>query len=221
MQARTAPQQGLASLKLISVTQEFLMTRHMTLATLLAMLPAAAMAQTLTPPAPAVAQAAIGPEIGAAAPAVTVLNTEGAPIGMTELAGPAGTIIAFNRSAAWCPFCKKQMAELESIKDGLAAAGWTLTALTYDTPDVLAGFAAKSNVTYPLLSDPGSATIKAFGLLNAEMAEGSRAYGVPHPAIVFITADGIVADVLREEGYKTRPAAEVVLARAEALVSAQ
>ncbi len=195
------------------------MTRHMTLATLLAMLPAAAMAQTLTPPAPAVAQAAIGPEIGAPAPALTVLNTDGVPIGLNELAGPAGTIIAFNRSAAWCPFCQKQMADLESIKDGLAAAGWTLTALTYDTPEVLATFAAKANVTYPLLSDPGSATIKAFGLLNTEMAEGSRAYGVPHPAIIFISADGRVAGMLREDGYKTRPATEVVLARAEALAS--
>ena len=72
-------------------------------------------------------------------------------------------------------------------------------------------------MTYPLLSDPGSDTIKAFNLLNADMKPSARTYGVPHPAVVFVGADGTVKAMLREEGYKDRPANEAVIEAAEAL----
>jgi len=114
----------------------------------------------------------------------------------------------FSRSLDWCPFCKAQALELETVKADLAAEGWTLNLITYDSPETLAGFAEEKALTYTFLSDTGSATIDAFGLRNTEMPAGSRFDGVPHPAIVYIKADGEVAGVQKEEGYKTRPPTE-------------
>jgi peroxiredoxin len=41
-----------------------------------------------------------------------------------------------------------------------------LAAISYDSPDILAGFSRQRGVTFPLLSDAGSATIKRYGILN-------------------------------------------------------
>ena len=65
--------------------------------------------------------------------------------------------------------------------------------------------------------DTGSAAIDAFDLRNHEMQAGSRYDGIPHPAIIFIGADGEVKAVMREEGYKDRPAVDTVVAMAAAL----
>lgn len=154
--------------------------------------------------------ASIGPLIGARAPNVTALDTAGAPVSLETLAGTSGTIVSFVRSADWCPFCKKQLIALSAESDTYAASGWNLVGVSYDTPEKLARFAGKANISFPLLSDTDSATIKAFGLLNEEVATNSRSYGIPHPALVFIGQDGSVKAVLREEGFRNRPSVELI-----------
>jgi len=64
---------------------------------------------------------------------------------------------------------------------------------------------------YPLLSDKGSETIKAFGIFNTEHKEGSFAYGVPYPAVYVVNKDGAIKGVLREDGYKKRPEVSDIL----------
>jgi hypothetical protein len=41
-----------------------------------------------------------------------------------------------------------------------------LAAISYDPPEILAAFSRQRGITFPLLSDAGSSTIKAFGILN-------------------------------------------------------
>jgi len=113
--------------------------------------------------------------------------------------------------ATWCPYCKAQLLELNPATGPLAAAGWQLAALSYDSPAVLEAFATEHALDFALLSDQGSEAIRAFSLLNEDMQPASRAYGIPHPSVVFIRNDGTVAAVLREEDYKTRPSVEAIM----------
>lgn len=161
--------------------------------------------------------ATLGPAIGQPAPALDVMTAAGDPATLDSLSGEAGTAIAFVRSLDWCPYCKKQAMELEGARAPLEEAGWSLVALSYDDPETLAGFAADKGLTYTLVSDEGSEAIRAYGLLNEEMTKGSKYWGIPHPAIVFIRADGTVAEVLHEDGYKDRPEVELVTETAERL----
>lgn len=50
-----------------------------------------------------------------------------------------------------------------------------LAVISYDPPATLAAFSRQRGITYPLLSDQGSATIKRFGILNPlpELAQGA------------------------------------------------
>lgn len=154
--------------------------------------------------------ASIGPVIGAPAPKIMAIDTKGGPVALETLAGTSGTIVSFVRSADWCPFCKKQLIALNAQSETFAASGWNLVGVSYDTTEKLARFVGKSKIMFPLLSDTDSATIKAFGLLNEEVSVESRSYGIPHPALVFIGADGTVKAVLREEGFRNRPSAELI-----------
>lgn len=53
--------------------------------------------------------------------------------------------------------------------------------------------------------------INAFGLFNDRFPEGSFYYGVPHPVIVVLDADGRVNHRFSERHYSTRPQVDDVL----------
>lgn len=165
----------------------------------------AAMAQD---DAATVTEAQIGPVVGATAPAFTATTSAGATADFAAISGTNGAVLVFSRSLDWCPYCKKQAIELETIAAEMDAAGWPITLVTYDPASTLDAFASDKNLSYTLLSDSRSTMIDAFGLRNMEMKAGSRFDGIPHPAIVFISNDGTVRAVQREEGYKNRPPTE-------------
>lgn len=164
-------------------------------------------------------EAMIGPKVGATAPSLDATVAVTAD-GVTPAEGERGRILVFVRSVDWCPFCKTQLVELEDIAASLAEAGWALEAVSYDSPEILTAFANDNGLSFTLRADEGSALITDYGLLNTDVREGSRSYGIPHPAVVFVSNEGTVAAVLREEGYRTRPSTESISETAEMLNAA-
>jgi len=63
-----------------------------------------------------------------------------------------------------------------------------------------------------MLSDPDSAIIRAFGLLNETIEPGTRDFGVPYPAIFFVDRTGTVIRRYMEERYYHRRALATILA---------
>jgi peroxiredoxin len=55
---------------------------------------------------------------------------------------------------------------LQSQLPELRAKGLGLAAISYDPVDILSAFSRQRGITFPLLSDAGSATIKRYGILN-------------------------------------------------------
>ena len=62
--------------------------------------------------------------------------------------------------------------ELQSRLEDLRARGLGVVAVSYDSQEVLADFARRRGITFPLLSDDDSSVITAFGILNTVAAEG-------------------------------------------------
>jgi peroxiredoxin len=81
---------------------------------------------------------------------------------------------------------------------------------------VLAKFSDKHNISFPLLSDPGSKTIDAYGLLNKE-AVGARAEGIPYPGTMLIDKDGVVRAKLFLEGFKVRASTDDLIKAAQSI----
>jgi AhpC/TSA family len=58
----------------------------------------------------------------------------------------------------------------------LQAKGLGLAAISYDSVETLAAFSRQRGITFPLLSDAGSETIKRYGILNTVVDEALGAH---------------------------------------------
>jgi peroxiredoxin len=61
--------------------------------------------------------------------------------------------------------------ELQSRTRELSDKGLGLATISYDPPDILAAFSRQRGITFPMLSDVGSETIKRYGILNTVAME--------------------------------------------------
>ena len=91
--------------------------------------------------------------------------------------------------------------------------GVRVAAISYDSREILAAFADHHSIGFPLLSDAGSETIRAFGIFNFNMAPGLRAYGVPHPVDFLVTPDGTVVRKYFVPNYQHRVSGAAVALR--------
>lgn len=130
--------------------------------------------------------------------------------------------------------------ELQGRLEDLRKAGLGLTAISYDSPEILAAFSQRRGITFPLLSDAGSATIKAYGILNSVADEAlgpnreeptvladvkkyvsvtaSRntaviTNGTPFPGTFVVDRAGLVTSRHFEEFYRERSTAANIMLR--------
>lgn len=84
-------------------------------------------------------------------------------------------------------------------------------AISYDSPETLKQFTASRGITFPLISDPGSAIIKRYGLLNDTVDPKSSSYGIPHPGTFIVNRQGVVQSRFFEDAYQERYTAATIL----------
>ena len=79
---------------------------------------------------------------------------------------------------------------------------------------MLASFSQRRGITFPLLSDAGSATIKAYGLLNTTvLPTNTMQYGIPYPGTFFVDRNRIVTSRVMEEAYQERDTVSSMMVR--------
>jgi peroxiredoxin len=93
-------------------------------------------------------------------------------------------------------------------------AATVIFGLSYDPVAVLADFAARHGIAFPLLADVGSRTIRRLGLLNRHLVESAALYGkdvkphdhgLPYPGTFGLDRDGRVVSKHFEPSYRVRP----------------
>jgi hypothetical protein len=77
-----------------------------------------------------------------------------------------------------------------------------LAAISYDSEEILKFFADRHKVDYPLLGDPDSKIIKAYGVLNGEATGMQKGYA--RPGYFFIDGSGIIREKFFEARYRER-----------------
>ncbi len=127
--------------------------------------------------------------------------------------------------------------ELQGRVEAIRKQGLGLVAISYDPPEILAAFTRQRGITFPLLSDVGSETIKRFGILNtvAEEAVGPNAtdpaiaadvkkyvsvvganprmVGIAFPGTFILDRDGRVTSRFFEDVYIERSTASSIMTR--------
>ena len=127
--------------------------------------------------------------------------------------------------------------ELQAQLDVLRKQGLGVAAISYDSPEILADFAKRHRITYPLLSDAGSATIRRYGILNTVVEEAlgpngkdpavranlqvfatvneptERLRGIPFPGTFMVDRQGRVTSRFFEDYYRERVTTSNLLLR--------
>jgi hypothetical protein len=103
--------------------------------------------------------------------------------------------------------------ELQGRLADIRKAGRGLAAISYDPVPVLADFSRRRGITFPLLSDAGSETIKRYGILNTTIDPKNQLYGYPFPGTFIVDRQGIVTSRFFEEAYQERDTVSSILVR--------
>jgi len=127
--------------------------------------------------------------------------------------------------------------ELQGRVEELSKSGIGLAAISYDSAAVLADFSRRNGITFPLLADVGSATIKRYGILNTVVDEAlgpngqdpavladlqryvtgaqaaERLRGIPFPGTFMLDRQGRVTSRSFEEYYWERSTVSNIMLR--------
>jgi peroxiredoxin len=127
--------------------------------------------------------------------------------------------------------------ELQGRADEIRRRGLGLAAISYDPPEILAAFSKQREITFPLLSDAGSATITRYGILNTLAAEAvgpnakdpaiaddlkkyvsgvganARMVGMAFPGTFMLDREGRVTSRFFEEYYVERSTSSSIVMR--------
>jgi peroxiredoxin len=74
----------------------------------------------------------------------------------------------------------------------------------------------RGEITFPLLSDPGSRIIDRYALRDEAYA-GKKEDGIPHPAVFVLDAKGIIRWMKVETDFRERPSNAEIAAAIDAI----
>lgn len=156
----------------------------------------------------------LGPQVGTKVPEFSLPDQTGQIRTLASVMGSKGAMLVFYRSADWCPYCKTQLVELQGRLEDLQRAGLGVAAISYDPVPVLGDFAKRRGITFPLLSDAGSALIKTYGILNTTVPPTNQnQYGIPFPGTFVVDRRAQVTSRFFETAYQERDTTSSILVR--------
>jgi peroxiredoxin len=165
-------------------------------------------ATTWTPP---------GPAVGSAFPdALALQDQTGKAQTLKALLGQNGAAVFFVRSADWCPFCIKQLIEVNGLLPEFKKHGLNVVTVSLDTVEKLAAFQSKYSAGFTMLADADGAVVEKLGIRDGSYAETSRAYRVARPMVFIVDSKLKITHKYAEESYRNRPDTAKILAELSA-----
>jgi len=131
-----------------------------------------------------------------------------------------GPVVLFFYRGSWCPYCNKQMAELEDSISLIRAKGSTVIAVTPETNESMKKIINKSKADFSIIHDEGykimdaynvsfnvdSATLNRYKSMNLLLsdANGTNDVKLPVPATYIIGVDGKIRYVHYDPNFRVR-----------------
>ncbi len=174
--------------------------------------------------------------VGGAMPDFTLTDAEGKAVKSADLLARGPLVVVFYRGA-WCPYCNLYLHHWQQYLPQLAQRSATLVAISGEGPDGTSATVKRNAATFAVLSDPGYAVSRRFGVVYQVPAGVSDAmksrgldlkayYGtgkaeLPLSATYVVGRDGKVSYAFLEADYKKRAEPSDVLAALDQLKAAK
>lgn len=167
-------------------------------------------------------------------PDVTLKDTQGQPVALKKLLANKPTVLVVYRGG-WCPYCSKQLKNIQNIEQQIAEMGLQIIAVSPDSPEKLAQ-STISSPTYQLLSDDQLALAQAMGLafflddktakvyrnklgVNFVGLDGEQKVALPVPAVFVLDTQGMVHFQYANPNYRVRLSEPLLLAAAKQVMN--
>lgn len=170
--------------------------------------------------------ASIAIKTGDVAPDFELKDPAGKSFKLTEAISKGPVILAFYRGG-WCPFCNKQLHDLQMHLREFKKLGAELVAISPQSPEKTEWTETKNQLTFTVLSDPDNAVAKKYHLVyrvgsatknmyrimgvDLEKSNASSVAELPVPATYLINTDGKIVYHFVDENIQSRATAEAIL----------
>jgi len=142
-------------------------------------------------------------------------------------------VVIFYRGG-WCPYCSRQLMELQDIDQDLVEMGYDLLLISADSPERLSEGVVSDDVPFTLLSDARMDVSKAFGIAyrvddatiqrymesGLDLAEeaGYGHYLLPAPSAYIIDSNGLIQFQYTNPNYRVRIKSELLTTAAQLVI---
>lgn len=165
--------------------------------------------------------------IGEPVPQTILPDKDGRLLDLNKAIAEKPAILIFYRGG-WCPFCNRQLSDLQGINKTLVKKGFQVIAISTDSPGLLKSTAEKEKLDYTLLSDADVATARKFGIayqapkqytgiLSKSTGGKNNAFLLPVPAVFMLDRKGTIRFEYINPDFKQRISARLLMAVAEVL----
>lgn len=162
--------------------------------------------------------------VGEKIPSVSVQTVSGETINSESFYSKGKSILIFYRGG-WCPYCNTQMSQLQLIEKDLVNLGYTIYAISPDSPDKMKESVEKIKMTYTLISDKTGTLSRALGIAfkspehyekRLEAIQGVDAeLHLPVPSVFIVNTNGEILFEYINPNYKVRMSSDLLLAAAK------
>ena len=164
---------------------------------------------------------------GDAIPAIRLPDATGRVIDVAQTFAGVPLVISFYRGG-WCPYCNLELRSLQRHLPEFSRLGAQLIAISPELPDQSLTTSEKNELTFTVLSDPGNAVARAFGIahridprvvalqrangVDVAAANGQAVAEVPVPATYVTDAGGTIRYASVDADYTRRTDPQEIVA---------
>lgn len=167
-----------------------------------------------------------GLKIGEPAPLFIGIDNKGNTISLKTLLTKGDVVLIFYRGQ-WCPYCNKQLSNLNDSLSIIMNKGANLIAISPEIIENVEKTIAKTKANFPVISDenlrimklyqvdfpvdqPTQERYKKFGI-DFSQANGTNGANLPVPATYVIGKNGKIKYVFFNPDYRLRPSVKDIL----------
>ncbi|MTI32189.1 peroxiredoxin-like family protein [Xanthovirga aplysinae] len=172
------------------------------------------------------AQGPQGLKEGNKAPLFEGINQKGQKINLQEQLKKGPVVLMFYRGA-WCPYCNKQLSQLQDSLQFITERGARVIAVSPELPEKIDETIKKTDATFHIIHDKKLAIMDAYDVsfevenqmvkkymnwgIDIEASNGDNGANLPVPATYIIDQNGNISYVFFDPDYKKRASVQEII----------
>jgi len=164
--------------------------------------------------------------VGSKAPSFSAKDQHGRTVSLEQLQAKGPVIVIFYRGY-WCPFCNRQLKQLQDSLPLLKKRNAQVVAISPESAIYVNNTIDKTEASFPILSDVDNSIMQRYKVLydvDANTVSRLKAIGVdlnavnasndavlPVPAVYIINQKGIITYAFFDSNYRNRPSVKTLL----------